>query len=279
VPDASVRIHPVQTGTVTVRERQRQGKGHGQLRLLRTLVDRCWIEPLPVLAWLVEHPEGLIMVDTGETAAASRPGHFPRWHPYFRRCVRLHVSPDDEAGPQLERLGFSPADVRWVVLTHMHTDHAGGLHHFPRSEILVTPEELRISSGTMGRLRGYLPQHLPAWLDARPVEFTGPPLGPFEHTLPLTAAGDVVLLPAAGHTPGHMAVAVRTERALVILAGDASYTQELMRAGAVDGVSPDEGVAKRTLGRFQELAAAQPMIYLPAHDPDSVARLRNMEPA
>ena len=74
------------------------------------------------------------------------------------RCVRLQVEDGDEAGPQLRGLGFSPDDVRWVVMTHMHTDHAGGLHHFPRSEILITPEELSISRSTMGRLRGYLPQ-------------------------------------------------------------------------------------------------------------------------
>ena len=88
---ADVRIHPIQTGTVFVRKHQRRGEGHGQARVMRTLFDRRWTEPLPVMCWLIEHPEGLIMVDTGETAAASRPGHFPRWHPYFRRCVRLQV--------------------------------------------------------------------------------------------------------------------------------------------------------------------------------------------
>src|SRR3954465_15837039 len=132
-----MRIHPIQTGTVTVRERQRRGQGHGQARVLRTLFDSRWTEPLPVLAWLVEHPEGLIVVDTGETAAAGRPGHFPRWHPYYRRCVRFQIGPEDEIGPAVEKLGFSPADVRWVVVTHMHTDHAGGLFHFPRSEVVV----------------------------------------------------------------------------------------------------------------------------------------------
>ena len=92
----------------------------------------------------------------------------------------------------------------------MHTDHAGGMHHFPRSEVLITPEELSISGGTMGRLRGYLPQYLPDWFDPRPVAFEGPALGPFERTRVLTQAGDVFLVPTEGHTPGHMSVAVRT---------------------------------------------------------------------
>jgi len=271
-----VRIHPIQTGTVIVRERQRRGEGHGQARVMRTLLDSNWTQPLPVTCWLIEHPEGLIMVDTGETAAASRPGHFPRWHPYFRRCVRLQVDDGDEAGPQLRALGFSPDDVRWVVMTHMHTDHAGGLHHFPRSEILITPEELSISGGTMGRLRGYLPQYLPDWFDPRPVAFDGPALGPFEHTRALTQAGDVFLIPTEGHTPGHMSVGVRTGDRLVVLAGDVSYTQDLMLEGAVDGVCPDEEVARRTLARMRELAAAEPTVYLPAHDPASAERLQGM---
>lgn len=47
-------------------------------------MDRRWTDPLPIYAWLIEHPEGLIVVDTGETAEVNDPGYFPRWHPYFR---------------------------------------------------------------------------------------------------------------------------------------------------------------------------------------------------
>jgi hypothetical protein len=44
-------------------------------------------------------------------------------------------------------------------MTHLHTDHADGLHHFPQSEILVSRKEYKLASGFMGRLRGYLPNH------------------------------------------------------------------------------------------------------------------------
>ena len=125
--------------------------GPGPLRAVATILDRAWTDPLPILAWLVEHEEGLIVVDTGETARVSQPGYFPAWHPYFRLAVRERVAPEEEIGPQLTRLGFSTADVRWVVLTHLHTDHAGGLGHFPDSEILVTREELAFASGALGR--------------------------------------------------------------------------------------------------------------------------------
>ena len=113
-------------------------------------VDREWTEPLPIYAFAIEHPEGVIVVDTGESAGASEPGYFPRWHPVFRLAVREWVEPEQEIGPQLEQLGIRPNDVRRVVMTHLHTDHAGGLHHFPNTEILVTPAEIAYASGRHG---------------------------------------------------------------------------------------------------------------------------------
>jgi len=137
-----MKIHAIQTGTVAVKTRQREGVGRGKRRLLNTFLDREWTDPLPILAWAIEHPEGVIIVDTGETARASEPGYFPRWHPYFRTGLREWVAREEEVGLQFERLGIQPAEVRWLVMTHLHTDHAGGLHHFPKSEILVSRVEL-----------------------------------------------------------------------------------------------------------------------------------------
>src|SRR5215472_17880767 len=122
-----MRLHAIQTGTVLVKESWRKGKGHGLARNLHAIFDRPWTPPLPIYAWVIEHPEGLIVVDTGETARVSEPGYFTRWHPYYRLALREWVSPEDEIGPQIRKLGFSTSDVRWVVLSHFHTDHAGGL--------------------------------------------------------------------------------------------------------------------------------------------------------
>jgi glyoxylase-like metal-dependent hydrolase (beta-lactamase superfamily II) len=152
-----IRIHALQTGTVAIKELQRNGQGREESSLLRVFAARRWTEPLPILAWLIEHPEGLIVVDTGETSRVSEPGYFPRWHPSYRVALREWVTPEDEIGPQLRRLGFSPDDVRWVVLTHFHTDHAGGLPHFPNSEILSSKADFEFSRGVRGRARGSCP--------------------------------------------------------------------------------------------------------------------------
>jgi N-acyl homoserine lactone hydrolase len=273
-----MRIHAIQTGTVAVKERQRHGSGPGPLRLVNTIRDRRWTAPLPILAWLVEHPEGLIVVDTGETARASEPGYFPRWHPYFRLAVREWVEPGEELGPQLRRLGFSAEDVRWVVLTHLHTDHAGGLHHVDRSEVLVSRTELSRAGGALGRARGYLPDRWPRDVRFRPLDFArAAPFGPFPCSYALTRASDVVVLPTPGHTAGHVSVAVRRSDDVVVLAGDASYTQALMLAGHTDGVTDDDATAAQTLRRLRSLAAEERIVYLPSHDPDSVRRLHESE--
>jgi N-acyl homoserine lactone hydrolase len=266
-----MKIHAIQTGTVAVTTAWREGVGHGQGRLLRTIVDREWTDPLPIYAFAIEHPDGVIVVDTGEAARASQPAYFVRWHPGLR-AFREWVGPEQEIGPQLEALGIRPSDVRWVVMTHLHTDHAGGLHHFPDKEILVTRDELEFASGLRGRLRGYVAnKHWPDWFDPTPIELEPMPVGPFPRSLQLTEG--VILVPVPGHTPGQIGVLVQDDDHTVFLAGDSSYTQELMLRGKVDGVGADEEAARLTHERIRDYAAASPTVYLVAHDPESATRL------
>ena len=270
-----MRIHAIQTGTVAIKERQRQGVGHGIRRILNTFLDKTWTEPLPIYAWVIEHPEGILVVDTGETARVAAPGYFPWWHPYFRRGVREWVRPEEEIGPQLQALDIQPTDVRWLVMTHLHTDHAGGLHHFPKVEILVSRTEYRIASGTAGRVRGYLPNRWPTWFAPHLIDFAPQPFGPFPSSYSLTQAGDVVLVPTMGHTPGHLSVIVQDSSLSTFLAGDTSYTQQLLLDGVVDGVSANDAVARQTIQRIQNYLHSVPTIYLPSHDPEAVTRLTN----
>jgi N-acyl homoserine lactone hydrolase len=272
-----MKIHAIQTGTVALTTRWREGAGHGRRRALNALLDREWTEPLPIYAFAIEHPEGVIVVDTGETARSAEAGYFPRWQPFFRFAVREAVEREQEIGPQLERLGIAPGDVRRVVLTHLHTDHAGGLHDFPDNEIVVARSELEYAVGLRGRLRGYPNKRWPAWLDPTLVDLSPVPFGPFDSSLALTHAGDVTLVPVPGHTPGQLAVVVEDEGHSVLLAGDASYTQDAMLRGAVDGVGPDEDAQRRTHERIRAYAATTPTVYLPTHDPDTAVRLAARE--
>ena len=273
-----MKIHAIQTGTVAITTKWREGVGHGRRRLVNTLLDREWTEPLPIYAFAIEHPEGVIVVDTGETARVSEPGYFPRWQPFFRFAVRERVEPEQEIGPQLEALGIRPSDVRLVVMSHLHTDHAGGLHRFPNNEILVSRAEVEYAVGLRGRVRAYPNKRWPTWFDPTLVELPAVSFGPFPASMPLTQAGDVTLVPVPGHTPGQLAVVVEDGDHAVFLAADSSYTQDALLRGVVDGVGPDENAERLTHERIRAYATKTATVYLPAHDPDTAARLKERRP-
>ena len=256
-----MRVHAIQTGTVTVKTRQLRGVGSGRTRAIRTMLDRGWTEPLPILAFLIEHPEGLILVDTGESTGVGQPGWFPGWQPYWRFALRFDVKPEDEIGPQLRARGIDPEDVRTVVMTHLHGDHAGGIPHFPRSEFIVARGEWEAAQGFKGEAAGFLPRHFPQWL--RPTLVDG------EHTV----AEGVRIMPTPGHTPDHQSVIVEDGSRTLFIAGDMAYSEDLLREGAVDGVTTDPEGAARTVARVRELVEARNAVFLPAHDPGSPARL------
>ncbi|HLE03116.1 MAG TPA: N-acyl homoserine lactonase family protein [Anaerolineales bacterium] len=268
-----VSIHPIQTGTVQVKSAQPRGRGRGFLRQVNMLLDRTWTEPLPIYAWLIEHPEAFLLVDTGETARTASGSYYPKWHPYYRLALRMNVRPDQEIGAQLPSLGIKPAEVGTVLLTHLHTDHAGGISHFPSSRFLVNEPEHKYARGTLGRLRGYLPQHWPARFQANAIPFQPVAFGPFGHTYCLTAAKDIIVIPTPGHTPGHVSVLVMLDDLCVVLAGDTTYTEATLLHRQVDGISPDERLALRTIDNILQLSRERHIVYLPSHDPESVLRL------
>lgn len=263
-----MRIHVIQTGTVAIKQVQRQGRPSGN-PVLNILRDPNWTEPLPIYAFVVEHPEGLIVVDTGETARVAERGYFPWWHPYFRCAVREWVQPEEEIGPQMRALGFDPNDVRWVLLTHLHTDHAGGLAYFSKAEHLVSRREYENDTGAMGLLRGFLPHRWPRWFRPTLIDMQPEPIGSFPSSYRVTQAGDVRFVPTPGHTVGHLSVVVTTPEVSYLLAGDASYTQELMLQEQTDGVGSDRQTTRRTLERIHSYCRSAATVYLPAHDPDT----------
>ena len=266
-----MRIHAIETGRVRIKQAQIEGRGHGLWRQMQPMISSEWADWSPVYAWAIEHPEGVIVVDTGSAAHLKS---LPRWHPYFRFAVRFDIEPEQEVGPQLRHLGIGARDVKIVVLTHMHIDHDGGLAHFPHSRILASAGEIARASGVTGAFLGYLPKRWPNWFAPEPLAWQPATYGPFATSAGISAAGDVVAVPTPGHTPNHLSVIVRDGDHEVMLAGDTSYLESTMLRGTVDGVSPDEAVETATLARIREFCTQRPTVYLPAHDPHAAQRLR-----
>jgi glyoxylase-like metal-dependent hydrolase (beta-lactamase superfamily II) len=183
------------------------------VRGVRRYLGGGWSEEtLPVNGFLVHHPEGLCLFDTGQTARAAAPGYHPRWHP-FLRLARFELGPEDEIGPQLARAGIDPGDVRWVVLSHLHTDHVGGVGAFPEAQVIVSRVEWDRAQGLAGRLRGYVPQH---WPLSEPVLV--------DPSFDVAGDGTLVVMSTPGHTPGHVSLVVRDEDGGYFLGGDVAHT-------------------------------------------------------
>src|SRR5580700_1136270 len=266
-----MKVHAIQTGFVRIKTAQVEGRGHGLRRQLAIFTDRNWTDWLPTYAWVIDHPDGVIVVDAGQGAHLLETGK--SLHPYIRWEAAFRIDRDQEIGPQLRALGIGPRDVKRVVLTHLHIDHDGGLAHFPNSEILVAAGEHRTASGWLGRARGYLPNRWPLWFDPKPLELAPEAFGPFAASKRLTEAGDVVAVATPGHTANHLSIIVEQGGTTFFLAGDTSYDERLMLAGRVDGVSADDDVASATLDAIKRLTQDRPTVYLPTHDPQSSIRL------
>lgn len=271
-----MKIHQFSTGQVKVTESWRVGRGTSSLsRLANALFDKNFTEWLPVYCTLIEDSSGLILVDTGVSVQTTRPVWFPPYIRLLQRAVPFQIEAEQEIGPVLKANGFDPADIRTVVMTHLHQDHDGGLHQLPNAEFLVARAEWQAASGLGGRLGGYLNHLWPSDFSPTLIDFIDEPYHSFPQHLRLTDR--VVLVPSPGHSAGHLSVIIEFDDHIVFLGGDASYTQELMLKNILDGVSGNPQAHSQTLANIRELAAAVPTVYLPSHDPDAGRRLAQRE--
>lgn len=271
-----MKIHRIKTGLVRIKENQISKTKGLTPQMLKVLFGKKWAEWVPIYAWVIEHPEGIIVVDTGETAKTAEHGYLPKWHPYYALSVQFRVKPEEEIGPQLQKLGINPAkDVKKVILTHMHTDHAGGLGHFPNSEILIEKGEYRTASGISGKLAGYLPHRWPEWLKPNLITLINEPYFNFTQSLAVTADRKVIIVATPGHSANHISVIAEINGIHYFLAGDTSYTQENLINLRPDGIGTDESI--NTLKNIVSFSKVNPTIYLPSHDPLVPQRMTNME--
>jgi glyoxylase-like metal-dependent hydrolase (beta-lactamase superfamily II) len=170
---------------------------------------------------LVETGEGLVLVDTGwGLRDCADPSSTVRQFMELCGCAR---DPEETAVRQVSRLGFDPAEVRHIFLTHMHLDHAGGLPDFPRAAIHLADSELEACLKPRSYMErfAYRPEHWahgPRW---QPHSLTGSRWFEFECLVPVRIGeAEFVMIPFTGHTRGHCAIAVRTETGWLLHCGD-----------------------------------------------------------
>lgn len=272
-----MKIHAISTGEVKVTENWVTGKGEGARRLFNTLLDSRHTPWLPIYCFVVEHPEGLLVLDAGIPANANDLVLFPPWTPLIQRAAPFRITPEEELAPQMQAKGLDPKDVRWVVLTHLHQDHEGCLHQFPQAEFVVSRAEWQVATGFGGRMGGYKNYRWPKWFAPTLIDFATPGADPFPHRHSLTQTGDLQVVPTPGHSAGHMSLILQEDGHQVFFAGDASYTQDLLIQDVADGIGPDPAAQHATHQAILKLAKQTPMIYLPSHERAAEQRLARRE--
>ncbi len=128
---------------------------------------------------------------------------------------------EDTAVRRIEKLGYNPADVRHIFLTHGDPDHSGGLADFPQATVHVSQEELSSITDGWWRYRTCHFDHGPLWKTYSTASEQW--YGLEARRLPFDDAGEIFLIPLFGHTKGHCGVAIRQENRWLLHVGDAYY--------------------------------------------------------
>jgi len=241
---AARRLLVIPTGTCRLAESRTRTGGSP---------DREVAIPMPIFA--IDTDDGWVLSDTGcDPRAADDPeGTWGR----LAKAFRIDTTPADFPLARLEENGIPLADVRHVVVSHLHMDHAGGLRFFPDAAIHVQRAELRWALnpdrlGSAGFLRG---------------DFDHPFLDYHLHE------GDDEIVPGVhvaltdGHTPGHQSLVVDLPSGRFVIAGDAAYLREQIDRQIPPAVTTDEYAAVRSLARLRAFETRDQARILINHDP------------
>jgi glyoxylase-like metal-dependent hydrolase (beta-lactamase superfamily II) len=216
--------------------------------------------PMDYFVWVARNELHTIVIDTGFDTEAAR-----------RRGRQLLIEP----GEGLRRLGVDCAEVRHVIITHLHYDHAGNLSLFPRARFHLQDREMAFATG----------RHMshPFFAHAYDLERVLSMVRLVYGAQVQFHDGDAQVLPGisvhhvGGHTHGLQVVRIWTRLGWVVLASDAAHYLANISSGRPFPIVADVTQMIAGWGRLQELAT-RPEYIIPGHDPLVMQRYREPEP-
>lgn len=178
----------------------------------------------PVYAVLIDHPEGKILFDTGCNPESM--GEEGRWPEAVQAMFPLIQDESCYLINRLEQLNVRPDDVKYVVASHLHLDHAGCLELFTKATIIVHDNEL---ANTMKQyamtkdMGAYVWSDIDAWIKN---DLHWKTIMPNEDEVEL-AEGIKILNFGAGHAWGMLGLHVSLPgEGDILLVSDAVYSEE-----------------------------------------------------
>lgn len=214
----------------------------------------------PVTAFLIDHPRGLVLFDTGLGPRFVRPrGSQPDSF--------IDLEQGDTIDERLNAIGVDPADIRWIITSHLHTDHAGGNAYFPNATVIVQESEYDHAFHNIA--------------DDPIYEISEYDLGqPFlkirgEHDL--FADGTIVIFPTLGHTPGHQSAKIRTDGGDIVLTGDCCSLKRSLDEFRLPDHCHDADQFLTSLKLLSSLERKGARVF-PSHDPDFWATIPKVGP-
>jgi N-acyl homoserine lactone hydrolase len=231
---------------------------------------------IPVGFFVVMHPKGNVLFDTGNNdKIITDPGY---WGPFFKSLSPVNT-PDVAIDAQLAKIGLKPDDIKYVVVGHMHLDHAGNVAKFPNSTLIVQKDEIRNAfwpePGTAGP---YIPgdvEPLRSGLgEAMPNKYK---MIQLNGDMDIFGDSSIVVKRWVGHTPGSQMLVVRLPKTgTIILTSDNVYFRENVEKNILPNVALayDPPGILRAYEWIRQMQATEKADFFTAHDPDAFKAMK-----
>lgn len=270
-----MKVHIIPNGQVYVSRIVPYGAKNIIDKAKSVLFKKNWVW-LPVVCYLIEHPKGLILVDTGWDRSISPNGIFDKsvqaksLGSHLLPMINMGLLPKGEAiDEQLAKLGVKTSELDYVLLTHLDCDHVCGLHHVADAKnILVSADELKFAN-KKSLINSIRYQDI-WWKDVplKTFEWDGT-AGPFKKSYDLFGDGSIELINIPGHSDGLVAVKISNGDNYVLLDGDGAYGRFSWEKMMLPGISNNPKEQLCSLEWIREQSNNKKCIAsFATHDPD-----------
>ena len=285
IPGGEVRGRALQVGTVAVKRCHQHLCGSEEQpfldRVLAILETDDFQRPLPNFAYLVEHPEGTFLVDTGELLRFNDDTDYYACDPAAgdldHNLLRIALASEEQLDQQLAKLGVAPGNVAGVVLTHLHADHVGGVPLLGGVPVYSSRIDVTLGPTAGGRVCRSLASADLRFVEDLYVASDDDAGAAFGRSHALTRDGALRIVPTNGHTPGALSLLVQGASVDVLFVGDAAFSDAMISSRDVAGIDADLAEKRRSYERIEAYARRRPTVVLPAHDDRSPQRLVSLE--